>query len=318
MAPLAGPVKQEKAAAQYAPQFRSTRPFEGVQKIKENAPKKPGQGMLFVALGAGILLLGAGGWWYKNQHSGRILAGTSAAEARAAGATSQDVQANLPKEAALGAMLPVPKDRATAPATPDPGSANVPGNAAPASATEVTGRNPRSAANSANGGSAVIIAETEPGPAEKKPALGEVHLEAPKISPKRTAESSSEPDARAMSGEPEGDANALGAGLASNKQPAAPAAPVAVGGQVRQARLVSTVPPEYPSLARTQHVSGGVTIDALIDANGRVTKMKVLSGPTLLEQAAMDALRQWKYEPAMLDGKAVPMHLTVTIQFRLQ
>jgi protein TonB len=45
--------------------------------------------------------------------------------------------------------------------------------------------------------------------------------------------------------------------------------------------------------------------------------MKVLSGPTPLQQAAMDALRQWKYQPAMLDGKAVPVHLTVTLQFRL-
>jgi TonB family protein len=305
IAPLAAPLQQEKAAASHVPPLRSARPLEGVQKINESAPKTPGQGMLFVALGAAILLLGAGGWWYKTQHSGGVLA-----------------QANSSKEAALGAMLPVHKDAATAPATPDAGSANVPGNAAPAGATDVAARNPRSASNSANGGSAVIIAETaEPGPAptEKKPVLGEVHLEAPKISPKRTAESSSEPDARAMSEEPqEGDANALGADLASNKPPAPPAAPVAVGGEVRQARLVSTVPPEYPSLARAQHVSGGVTIDALIDANGRVTKMKVLSGPTLLEQAAMDALRQWKYEPAMLDGKAVPMHLTVTIQFRLQ
>lgn len=309
MAPLAAPLKQEKAAASQVPPLRS-------------APKKPGQGMLFVALGAGILLLGAGGWWYKNQHSGGVLAGTSTAQAKAAGATSQDAQANSSNEAALGAMLPVHKNAATALATPDAGSANVPGNAAPAGATDVAAGNPRSASNPANGGSAVIIAETaEPGPAptEKKPVLGEVHLEAPKISSKRTEESSSEPDARAMSEEPqEGNANALGAELASNKPPAPPAAPVAVGGEVRQARLVSTVPPEYPALARAQHVSGGVTIDALIDANGRVTKMKVLSGPTLLEQAAMDALRQWKYEPAMLDGKAVPMHLTVTIQFRLQ
>lgn len=322
MAPLAAPLQQENAAASHAPRLRSARPLESVQKINESAPKKPGQGMLFVALGAGILLLGAGGWWYKNEHSGGVQAGTSTAQAKAPGATSQDVQANSSNEAALGAMLPVDKDEATASATPDAGSANVPGNAAPAGATDAAGRNPRSASNSANGGSAVIIAETaEPGaaPTEKKPVLGEVHLEAPKISPKRTAESSSEPDARAMSEEPqEGNTNALGVELASNKPPAPPAAPVAVGGEVRQARLVSTVPPEYPSLARAQHVSGGVTIDALIDANGRVTKMKVLSGPTLLEQAAMDALRQWRYEPAMLDGKAVPMHLTVTIQFRLQ
>ena len=321
MAPLAAPLKQENPAPPQVPQLRSA-PLEGVQKINESAPKKPGQGMLFVALGAGILLLGAGGWWYKNQRSGGILAGTSTAQAKTAGAPSQDAQVNSSKEAALEAMLPVDKDRATAPARPDAGSANVPGNAAPAGATDVAAGNPRSASNSAKGGSAVIIAETaQPGPAptEKKPVLGEVHLEAPKISAKRTAEGSSEPDARAMSEEPqEGNANALGADLPSNKPPAPPAAPVTVGGEVRQARLVSTVPPEYPSLARAQHVFGGVTIDALIDANGRVTKMKVLSGPTLLEQAAMDALRQWKYEPAMLDGKAVPMHLTVTIQFRLQ
>jgi len=112
---------------------------------------------------------------------------------------------------------------------------------------------------------------------------------------------------------------ALGAPLGvSGKQPAAPAAQVPVGGEVKQARLISSVPPAYPALAKAQHVSGGVTIDALVDASGRVTKMKVLSGPRLLEQAAMEALRQWKYEPATLDGKAVPMHLTVTIQFRLQ
>ena len=71
-------------------------------------------------------------------------------------------------------------------------------------------------------------------------------------------------------------------------------------------------------MAKTQRISGAVTIDALIDASGRVTTMKVISGPTLLQEAAKDALKQWKYQPAMLDGKAVSMHLTVTIQFRLQ
>ena len=59
-------------------------------------------------------------------------------------------------------------------------------------------------------------------------------------------------------------------------------------------------------------------VDALMDANGRVSSMKVVSGPVLLHQAAMDALHQWKYQPATLDGKPVSMHLTVTVQFRLQ
>src|SRR5207249_3018631 len=114
------------------------------------------------------------------------------------------------------------------------------------------------------------------------------------------------------------DAEALNTGIAVNNQPSAPAAPLPVGGDVKQAKLISSVPPVYPTLAKNQHVSGNVTVDALIDASGRVTTMKVVSGPTLLQQAAMDALKQWKYQPASLDGKPVAMHLTVTVQFRLQ
>ena len=87
---------------------------------------------------------------------------------------------------------------------------------------------------------------------------------------------------------------------------------------MKSAHLISSVPPTYPSLARSQHIEGQVLVDALIDVNGRVSAMRVVSGPVLLHQAAMDALRQWKYQAAILDGKPVPMHLTVTIQFRLQ
>jgi protein TonB len=82
--------------------------------------------------------------------------------------------------------------------------------------------------------------------------------------------------------------------------------------------MISSVPPVYPALAKNQHVAGDVRVDALIDSTGRVTTMKVVAGPSLLQQAAMDALRQWKYQVATLDGKPVAMHLTVTIQFRLQ
>jgi len=55
--------------------------------------------------------------------------------------------------------------------------------------------------------------------------------------------------------------------------------------------LISSVPPAYPSLARTQRISGDVKIDALIDEHGRVTAMKVVSGPAMLYQARQDALR---------------------------
>src|SRR5207253_230646 len=79
---------------------------------------------------------------------------------------------------------------------------------------------------------------------------------------------------------------------------------VPVGGMVQQARLIHSVPPVYPSLAKLTRVSGDVVVDALIDASGNVKTVKVLSGPTTLQQAAIETVRQWKYEPARLDGQA--------------
>jgi len=99
---------------------------------------------------------------------------------------------------------------------------------------------------------------------------------------------------------------------------AGPVAPVPVGGDVKPAQLIESVPPQYPQMARNQHLGGNVIIDALVDAEGNVSSMKVLSGPPLLHQAALNALKQWKYEPAELNGKPTSMHLTVTIQFRAQ
>ena len=87
---------------------------------------------------------------------------------------------------------------------------------------------------------------------------------------------------------------------------------------MKPAQLLKSVPPVYPSTAKTQRVGGDVKIDALIDAEGNVTTTKILSGPVLLHQAAAAAVKQWKYQPAYLDGKPTAMHLTVTVQFRLQ
>ncbi len=333
VAPLAAPIKKEEQVAEARlPQFGSALPFEEGKKVKKISSEKSGKGMLFAGLAAGILVLAGGGWWYRNQQAAGVHAGGSSSEASSASAASQDLRANSAKESALGAMLPTHSDATTSAAKAATANSNGPVNSSnavlnsvPTNPPATAARNPQAESNSPNGGSMVIRADSgspEPEPAaEKKPVLGEVHLATPKISQKRTAQNAAELDAGILSSEepPEGTDDSLGAGLgAATKQPTAPTAPVAIGGDVKQAKLISTVPPVYPQLAKAQHISGGVTIDALIDANGRVTKMKVISGPTLLQEAAMDALRQWKYQPATLDGKAVPMHLTVTIQFRLQ
>jgi protein TonB len=157
-------------------------------------------------------------------------------------------------------------------------------------------------------------------PEIKKPSLGQVRLAKPKIGRSgRQANGEIEPVLEVGNGAPSTGDSSLGANFAeSSKQPTAPEATVQVGGDVKPARMISSVPPVYPALAKNQHVAGDVRVDALIDSTGRVTTMKVVAGPSLLQQAAMDALRQWKYQAATLDGKPVAMHLTVTIQFRLQ
>ena len=176
----------------------------------------------------------------------------------------------------------------------------------PAASTE---RIPKSTAAAAS--PAPAPAEPEP----KKPSIGEVHLASPMVN--RPAKNDEGIAAPTIS---EGDpATNLGAGLSepASGQPAPPETPLPVGGDVHPAKLISSVSPVYPAMAKQQNVYGDVQIDALIDATGKVTTMKVVSGPALLQRPAMDALHQWKYQPATLDGKPVPMHVTVTLRFRM-
>ncbi|MBZ5528861.1 MAG: TonB family protein [Acidobacteriia bacterium] len=94
--------------------------------------------------------------------------------------------------------------------------------------------------------------------------------------------------------------------------------PKPAGGLTRPARLIASVPPDFPLAARSQHISGDVVVDALIESTGHVGAMKIVSGNTLLRQAAMDALRKWRYQPALLNGEPVATHLQLTIQFRFR
>ena len=107
--------------------------------------------------------------------------------------------------------------------------------------------------------------------------------------------------------------------LASSTAPLSPlgemSTPEHSGSQLKPARLVSSVLPVYPQIARQAGVEGDVVMQLSIDKSGNVTAAKVLSGSPLLRQAAMDALSRWKYEPAQLDGKPVGTQTTVRIRF---
>ena len=92
-------------------------------------------------------------------------------------------------------------------------------------------------------------------------------------------------------------------------------APVQSGSLLKPPKLASSVMPVYPQIAQQAGVEGDVVIQASLDQYGNVVVAKPLAGPLMLRQAAIDAVRRWKYEPALLDGKPVPTEMTVRIRF---
>ena len=100
--------------------------------------------------------------------------------------------------------------------------------------------------------------------------------------------------------------------------PAPPQGPVRIGGTIREPVKVKHVPPVYPQIAINARISGRVVIDAVIGTDGVVREARILSGVPLLNQAALDAVKQWRYTPTTLNNVPVPVIMTVTVQFNLQ
>jgi protein TonB len=316
-------VEEEPLIAVEAPNFGNDLSIDSNDPTAESGSGNSGKGFRIAAIAAGVLILAGAGVWYFRQPSSGVQAGPVAAMTKPSPAHTVPAENLQPQgNAAFQTSAPAPTGStlpagSTSQANPNANSPAL----QPAGATLSPVNNKQIIPNPPKGNSSLeVAAPSQPvEPQPKKSSLGEVHLATPKVTQRGNAQVGGQSEATLeLSGEQTDSTDgALGAGLAANaSQPAAPALPV--GGDVKPARLIASVPPVYPALAKNQHVSGDVRIDALIDNTGRVTTMKIVSGPTLLHQAAMDALRQWKYQPASLNGSAVPMHLTVTIQFRLQ
>lgn len=107
------------------------------------------------------------------------------------------------------------------------------------------------------------------------------------------------------------------AALAEAGAAQAPQAPVRVGGRIPAPKKIKDVPPVYPQEARDARVQGVVIIEATIDGNGLVSDAKVLRSIKLLDQAALDAVRQWEYTPTLLNGEPVSIIMSVTVTFTL-
>ena len=94
-------------------------------------------------------------------------------------------------------------------------------------------------------------------------------------------------------------------------------APLRIGGAVRPPQKIHHVAPEYPAIARSARVTGIVILEAVIGENGGVRDVKVLRSIPLLDTAAVDAVRQWRFTPTLLNGVPVPVIMTITVAFNL-
>lgn len=99
--------------------------------------------------------------------------------------------------------------------------------------------------------------------------------------------------------------------------PPRPSGPVMVGGDVKPPQLLIYVKPVYPPLARQARIQGQVRIAAILARDGSVTSMQLVSGHPLLVQAALDAVRLWRYRPTLLNGQPVEVAMSVDVNFTL-
>jgi protein TonB len=94
--------------------------------------------------------------------------------------------------------------------------------------------------------------------------------------------------------------------------------PLRIGGNIKSPAKIYDVRPVYPPIALQARVTGVVILEVVIDADGNVAEGWVLRSIPLLDQAALDAVKEWKYRPTLLNGTPVPVIMTVAVNFNLQ
>jgi protein TonB len=117
-----------------------------------------------------------------------------------------------------------------------------------------------------------------------------------------------------------GGSAANASALSGHAQPVVkfvPPKPIAVSSGVATGLLIQRTPPVYPSIAKAARVGGTVELHATISKNGTIKDLHVVSGPAMLQQAALDAVRNWRYRPYMLNNQPIEVETSVSVVFSL-
>jgi len=113
------------------------------------------------------------------------------------------------------------------------------------------------------------------------------------------------------------DQQALPAPTPANPTAPSPVNRIRVGGNVQNAKMIRQVQPVYPEIAKKANVSGTVLLHVIVAKDGTVQQIQYISGPPLLMRSSMEAVRQWRYEPTLLNGEPVEVETTVSVVYEL-
>jgi periplasmic protein TonB len=344
-AEMTGSESLSSPTASPSPDFERPSPVSSTESVFSSLPKKnhssavlggpifsAGESELTIAATSGsktwlivwaiavVIAVGSGLGYYRF-HS-RVHAPVPQAVAATVPApppsSPHDVTAPVDTTAGTTATQPAPGEMDSLPvAAPAPSTAQSP-DAEPASspAHNVTTRTatPPAATHSV-AAPPPAPAPAAPLPVQRNQTPANLKMSSPSVSSTSRAPSEDAPSiSRDVPGAiPGGAANGIGGIAPSDSQPTAPPRPKT---DIHEPKLISSVSPAYPEIARRQNVQGDVVVDLLVDETGKVADAKVISGPSLLREAALESLRKNKYNPATLDGKPASAHVTVTVHFK--
>ncbi|MGA3080947.1 MAG: TonB family protein [Terracidiphilus sp.] len=266
------------------PKSKAVKTAAPVQRAESESEGKKGQTGMFIGVGAAALLLIGGTVGYFTMHSKTAAPSTTA---------MTQTQVQTP---AANSLTPTP---ATQTVANTPAQANTPAAADTAAAAEAD--------------SALRAQADKMNKQLNAPSLIQEDL-------KTLAGGAAPPPTSGFSPagmEGVGTTSGVFNGQGGPKVKVAAPQKVSISGAMAVGMLVQRTQPVYPPLAKQAHISGTVTLQATVSKTGSVVNPHVISGPPLLRQAALDAVKTWRFRPYMLDGEPTEVETTVDVNFAL-
>ncbi len=282
-----------------------------------NVPEKSSAGnkKILLAVAAVVVVAAAayGGWTYFQGRS----TPSGSFESRISGPVATPPMAK-PTSAAPNPVVPTPVTSTPSVPSPQPAAGTTPETAAPKTTTEAKDitLSTNESSDSETPAKPSTSASSKPSSAKAGPAP--LVVKGGDIPAVHTKPAAADAPAPSMIGLAAPGSSAPPLNLVGNgNEPKPVLQTLHISQGVSQGLLIKKVQPVYPRNALTMHMEGAVELTATISKTGVITAVKVVSGEQLLTKAAVDAVKQWKYKPYLLNGEPVEIQTQVTINFKL-